>query len=466
MAEPPPGTSDTPTTPRTASPPAGPVEPHKRLETLDMLRGVAILGIFVVNIPFLAGPLPEAMTASMLTHDQPGTLSIHVIVKWLFEYKFMGLFATLFGAGMALQWMRNVPSGRQAWRMALLMILGLGHATLLWYGDILFEYGIVGLVMIGLLWLRPRTMLWLGAGCVGMQILMIALLTILGTLAQPPPAKNISEPAAQAVADGNHADLEANDEPHGEGVTSASRWQRFGEAMSESQGDIFHPGWAEAERIAYAEGPMGLTIRMRSITFLAAFVFLSIFGGFIFRIAGLFLLGAALMKLGFFNREHVAWHRLIMLLVLPAGILLEGAAVGIILVTTESAVGGLVGETLHALASVALLIGYIGTGCWIVHADALRPVRQAFAAVGRMALTNYLLQSLIASIVFYWWGLGLFGQIEPPGQIAMVLAVFAGQIALSMLWLRAFRFGPIEWLWRTLTYGRMQPMVVKRASSR
>jgi uncharacterized protein len=112
----------------------------------------------------------------------------------------------------------------------------------------------------------------------------------------------------------------------------------------------------------------------------------------------------------------------------------------------------------HEFGSVAMALGYVGVWSLIVHAGLLQWLTAALAKLGRMALTNYLMQTLVATFVMYWWGLGWFGDVSRPQQIMLVLGIYVSQIILSMIWLSVFRMGPMEWLWRSLSYGRVQPV--------
>ena len=118
----------------------------------------------------------------------------------------------------------------------------------------------------------------------------------------------------------------------------------------------------------------------------------------------------------------------------------------------------LVGEASRYYSSALLSFGYVGAITLIVHAGILRPATSALAFVGRMALTNYLMQTVIATGIMYWWGLGQFGTWSGPAMIGLVLGIYASQIVFSAIWLRLFRMGPLEWLWRSLTYLRALPI--------
>lgn len=112
----------------------------------------------------------------------------------------------------------------------------------------------------------------------------------------------------------------------------------------------------------------------------------------------------------------------------------------------------------YALGGLALALWYASAVVLLVERPAWRRRLAPLAAAGRMALTNYLLQSLVCTTLFYSYGLGLYGRVGPAGGLLLTLAIFGGQLAFSAWWLRRFRFGPVEWLWRTLTYGRRQPL--------
>ncbi|MDY7107789.1 MAG: DUF418 domain-containing protein, partial [Planctomycetota bacterium] len=119
-------------------------------------------------------------------------------------------------------------------------------------------------------------------------------------------------------------------------------------------------------------------------------------------------------------------------------------------------------ELIHQLSSMLLALGYAGTICLLVIGRRPNPLSRAVASVGRTALSNYLLQTILATTLCYWWGFGLFGELSRAQQLVVVAAIIVGQTILSVLWLRVFIIGPLEWLWRTLTYGRLQVMVRRR----
>jgi uncharacterized protein len=195
----------------------------------------------------------------------------------------------------------------------------------------------------------------------------------------------------------------------------------------------------------------------------ALFAVVSVYGNFMFfswRSLGLFLLGICFVRYGLLmggDRHRRTYHRMVRI-GLAIGIPLQAVA---IVVHTSSDISA----WMLAGMMVALYIGSMGMCLAYTGAMALLCLRRDWvarlrplAAVGRMALTNYLCHSVICGLVFYSYGLGLFGKIGPATALLIVLAIFLVQLVVSPIWLRYFRFGPMEWLWRSLTYWRLQPM--------
>jgi uncharacterized protein len=175
----------------------------------------------------------------------------------------------------------------------------------------------------------------------------------------------------------------------------------------------------------------------------------------------MFLLGAALMKFDFFSRRRRAWHWWMCGLGLSVGLAGEALAAWLLSHAGTTITWGVaMADPIHQASSLALCLGYVGAFTLLADVGALRWLMAMFAAVGRMALTNYLMQTFICTTIFYGHGFGYFGEVSRGGQILIVFAVWAALIAFSLFWMRRFRFGPFEWLWRTLSYMKIQPMRV------
>jgi uncharacterized protein len=192
-------------------------------------------------------------------------------------------------------------------------------------------------------------------------------------------------------------------------------------------------------------------------TFMFETMFFVLF--FFWRCGGMMLLGMSLYKSGFLDgRLPSSTYARVALIATPAGLAL--AFVGALQLerVAYAMPSRAVVDLWNYIGAVFASVGYAATLIWIVKRGALAALRRRLAAVGQMAFSNYLLHSMIASVLFLGWGFGLAGRFDYAAQLLFVVAVWIVQLLVSPAWLRSFRFGPAEWLWRTLTYGRVQPM--------
>ncbi|HZS08029.1 MAG TPA: DUF418 domain-containing protein [Blastocatellia bacterium] len=391
-----------------ASPPWAPVSSGERYGDLDVLRGVALLGVLLVNLLTLFRVSLFEHILNFHTHPGLANRAVDILAAWLLEFKAFTLFSFLFGVGVCIQAERarshTVSASRfLARRFAILLAIGLFHMFLIWNGDILTLYAVCGLLLLPLVG-RP---VWL---LVALGIAAIAL-----TFA---PVFGLPFPAEAALR--THA--------------------------------------AAATHI-YAEGSFTeiLALRWRETwQFIAPLLV-----GSLPKTFGLMLLGIAAWRAGIL--KNPAQHRSFLWAVcFGAGI--TGAVSTTLLVRSEST--GLPPPVspslLQAVSHIPLALAFgAGLLLWLSSTPA-GPVRRSFAAAGQMALSNYLAQSIIFSLLFYGFGFGLFGRLGPAVTALIGIVVFAAQLAMSRLWLGRYRFGPAEWLWRSLTYGRRQPLKVKR----
>lgn len=421
-----------------------PVDESSRLHGIDAARGLALLGIFFVNIQSFAEPFGSFMRPT----PEPGALNwvSFYVVKVFCEGKFYPLFSMLFGMGLMLQRGRAVGAGREfgwlgARRLIVLMMIGLAHALGVWYGDILFMYAVCGLVLLLMSGLAARTLAIIAAGVAAAGMVVATAffaLLVFGAGPNPPvPGFEIVGPT-EHYADPFGRLIEHFKDPAHQDKSPASLV------------------WMTAETQAYAQGPYGQLFAMRAMSWLTYLVF-SI-PTFWWHVMVLMLFGAAMLKGGLFTEAGRAWRVRMAVIGLPVGI---GLAVLAAALPGMGQGGKFVAGPLVMIGGPILSLGYLGAMCWLAERGAV--VARLLANVGRMAMTNYLMQSLIATSVFYYYGLGWFGQTTRPERIGIVLAIFAAQIVLSTLWLSRFRFGPMEWLWRSLTYLRPQPLA--RSSS-
>ncbi|MHC4306601.1 MAG: DUF418 domain-containing protein [Planctomycetota bacterium] len=438
----------------------GPVAEPERIAALDVLRGVAIFGIFMVNMQFFAMPMVDLFAPPLGDDAATGDLVGWAIVKALFEYKFISIFSLLFGMGMIVQMKRAEAKGRPfapvyLRRLFVLMVVGLTHALLFWYGDILFAYSLVGLLVFVVTLFRPsaRVLLILAAVGILVSVSIVGCFGALGAI-----TGSARQPGAAAHAD-TVAEAPEDETPVIEEEAPQDRWERVQAAFKRitDKGDL--GGWREIEVIAYKEGPLTLALIVRAVTFGIILTFMTL-GGFMFRIIAMFLLGAALMQLDFFSRRRRRWHWWMCAVGLPVGAAGELLALSLLATAGETITWGVaMADPIHQLSSLVLCLGYAGTVTLIVNGGVLRWFTGMLAAVGRLALTNYLLQTLVSTLLMYWWGFAWFADVSRPRQIALVLIIYAAQVLASIVWLRIFSIGPFEWLWRSLTYLKPQPML-------
>ena len=364
----------------------GPTTSAERIDAIDVLRGIALFGVMAVNVvmEFRVSIFEQFLGPRTLA--SPVDRIIDMILTQAVELKAFALFSLLFGAGLAIQFDRLAKRERRtvllARRLAVLLVFGIIHLCLIWNGDILTEYALVGFIVLPLL-LGPRWLLTLAA--------LVFLALYLAMQAFPPAGLFPSR---------------------------AAIWQ-----------DVM-----DANRI-YATGGFldVLAFRLREIPLIAslhAFVFL--------RTIGLFLLGALAWRSGIVRNV-----RGLFTIALPASAL--GA--------------GLLYRGIEPLGTILLALGYGAAILGIAGFERGKRLLGWAAPLGRMAFTNYVAQSFIFSWIFYGYGLGQFGRLGIAQALAIGIAVYIAQVVFSAWWLRHYRYGPLEWLWRTLMYGARQPMV-------
>ncbi|NPD25508.1 DUF418 domain-containing protein [Corallococcus exiguus] len=415
---------------------AGPVELSERVHLLDALRGVALLGVFVSNsLSWFSG-------RSLLPNEQAQALAapmLEVVVRQLYAFfvdqKFVTLFSLLFGMGFALQMTRAEGRGTSivpVYRRRLLVLLGIGlvHMFALWVGDILSTYALVGFVLLLFRQRSDRTVLtWVA-------VLFVVLPLTLSIAQRFGPELLHGKEAAEAAAKATR-DLEA-------AHRTAFLTGLSSESVLTSQKANALFAW---QNLPNPGRPIWLCI-----------------------ILGRFLLGlwTGRQKL----LEDVERHRKLLVRVMAWGLGVGSAVATVSLVLylrSRGAPGGPWGQTSQPPWMVGMRtlreVGYLFMGCGYAAAFALlfqkerwRKVLGVLTPAGRMALTLYLTQSVISIALYDGWGLGLVGHTPPSRTVLMCLGVFAAQVAFSHWWLARFRFGPVEWLWRSLTYGRLQPM--------
>jgi uncharacterized protein len=363
-----------------------PTPSEQRIESIDVLRGLALFGVLLENLQHFVSPsyavIAAAPDAGWL--DRGGLW----IVRFCCDNKVYLLFSFLFGYGIALQMIRTAAENARfvplhLWRMAVLFLIGFAH-SMIWRGDILSTYAILGVLLLPLR--RAGRQVLLGACAIGLLAPLIGLSAL--ALLAPDSAQ----------------------------------------ARESLQTTVFlHVYPLRQTAFAFGMFALGLLAGRRGVlTDPAAFA------------AGTRRLLPAAAALGAAAN-------------LASVILMERLDQG-----TLSA-GGVLLEASIALGTPSLAFCYVHALLWSLTRPRIRTRLQPLASVGRTTLTNYLIQSAIGVGILARTGLGPLGPITPPAGIALTVVIFGLQVAASRWWLRRFRFGPVEWLWRSASYGEIQP---------
>ena len=406
---------------------AGPVGRSVRILSIDVLRGFAVLGILVMNIQSFS-----MIGAAYLNPYSYGDLSGANYAVWFLSHlladsKFMTIFSLLFGAGIVLMASRREATDRPAAgvhyrRVFWLIVFGLLHGLFLWYGDILYAYGICGLVIYLFRRRSSRFLLIAGALVVGVASLLTMFWQV--TLPYWPPE------AIEQV--------------------EVEWWAPPPEAV-QTELDAYRGGWSEQQ---VARAPTA--IFMETNHFLTETMW---------RAGGLMLIGMALFKLGVFSAER-SRRFYIRMTSLGFGFGLPIVVFGVLYCDdhawdVHSAFFG--GSQFNYWGSLLVAAGWIGVVMLVCQRHGWDRAKMTLAAVGRMALSCYLLQTIICTTIFYGHGFGLYGSVSRVGQAMIVVAVWAFLLVFCPFWLQRFRFGPFEWLWRSLTYMKLQRLKVARS---
>ncbi len=400
---------------------AEPTNPNKRIVALDALRGFALLGILIMNI--------QSFSMIFAAYQNPTAYGdLTGLNRWIwigghvfFDLKFMAMFAMMFGAGILLiaesaERKGVSPAKLHYRRNAWLLLFGLAHAYLFWSGDILTAYAICGFIVFLFRKLSPKWLIVAG-------VILFAVPTLIEFSGQT----SLGAMPSDMVAD------------------FAASWQPSPEAVA-AEVAAFQGGWLEQ-----------MPARIAASLEMHTFVFFAYMG---WRICGMMLIGMALYKWRIFTAERSRTFYLRMML----GGFLIGFPLVIVGVVRNFAEGWafdysmFIGSQYNYWGSLFVSFGYIAMVMLIAKSGRVAGLVDRFAAVGRTALSNYFLQTFLGTLIFYGHGLGLFGQVERTGQLLIVFAIWAFQLIVSPIWLSYFRFGPFEWLWRSLTYWRIQPL--------
>ena len=429
----------------------GPVRPAERIVELDILRGFALLGICVINLPAFFAPwsLEESGAVELF----PGRLD--QAAQWLVDFlgsgKFNSMFSFLFGVGFAIQMERAAARGAPFAAMYLRRLLallgfGLAHVALLWDGDVLHAYAALGLPLVLARKLRDRWLWAIVALCVLLPIGHGLVKLARGERPARTPEQRLQRGLDQLriYGKGEYIVPRTDTDP----ATGAPR------APLRATGDSTYPR-VVADRL----GEWAFEYRHGAAWFWPILGTTLVIGFIAGRRRLLQDIPAHLPVI-----RKVAWWSG------GVGVALAAAFATCALLMPRgedrlTPLGGLA-VLLYILNRPLLCACYMAVLVLLAQRPRWRAAMSPLAAVGRMPLTNYLVQSLVASTLFYGYGVGLFYRVGPAAGVLIALAIYAAQVACSAWWMARFRFGPLEWLWRAVTYGNAPAMFPPRAPGR
>jgi uncharacterized membrane protein YeiB len=474
-----------------------PVAPGERITTLDVIRGIALFGILLMNVEFFNRPIGEldiGLPPNVTGLDYWAGWFVHVFVR----SKFWTMFSLLFGMGFAVMLARAQAAGRPFLapylrRTLALALIGFLHYVLVWNGDILFDYAMGAAFLLLVFHARPKAMLWIagialaGAAAfgaanllgyeqkawgpmlgLGVPVLALGIVAwalrrwpvtglrnaglalfllpclgmVIGGLASPrvPQAERDRSALAEAETPAEKAKVRKAQAERKKAIAKHEA-EVVEERRITSRGT-----WTEGVAFRLAKWPKDA---MNHIAFAMFFVL------------GMFMLGAWFIRSGLMANPgaHLDFYRRTAWLGIPSGIGLTLVAASI---ATTHVRGGndalfTLAQGLTLMASLPACLGYVAVIVLLFHSQRLRGLVAPFAQPGRMALTIYLLMSVIGTLFFYAMGFGFYG-MGRAWQLAWCVAVYAALLVFAHLWLSHFRYGPVEWLWRSFTYRQLPRM--------
>jgi len=414
-----------------------------RIEAMDALRGVALFGILLMNIAQFG--LPYAYSdPSVYGGDTGADLWSWIILQMGFEGTQRGLFSILFGAGVILMTSRLEAAGRNDAadiyfrRNLWLVLFGVIHAyILLWTGEILFFYGVTALFLYAFRKLPPRHLFAIGAA----GLLVIALWNV----GDARHAIDLAQENAEA-----EAILAGGGELTKEQEASKEEWDAYVGELKPDADKIAEA--IEARKGGYLKV---LTHQAPEVVHFESWMLYRYF----FDIFSMMLFGMAFFKMGVLTlgkKKRV--YALMALIGYGVGLTVNYFETTLILKNNFSVEAIAEAQITYDVGRVAMTVGHLGAILLFFKSGLLSFLRRALAAVGRMALTNYVSHSIICAFIFYGFGFGLYGDLQRHQLYYVVFGIWLFQLVVSPLWLARFRFGPLEWGWRALTYMRRPRM--------
>ena len=381
-----------------------PIERSERIVSLDVIRGVSLLGIFIINM--ISFHSPFLYMDPYVWWKTPDDAALYPWIDVLVQASFYPLFAMLFGYGLSIQQERASQKGMSFYsfgvrRLIILLLIGSIHAFLIWSGDILINYAVFGLLLLLFMRMTGKSLLMLGSLLLLIPQLFFSILLVLMTYSDPAGVAHYTnitavQDSVAAYASGSFTDIMK---------------QRFSDWYA-----VNSPG-----------NLLFLTLSILPVMMIGA--------------------GAGKLKL----LEKAAEFKRSWLL-LGSGLLI--ASIGIKLLPILIEANTAYSYIQDYLGGPFLSVSYAIILALLLENENVKKWSRPLASAGRMSLSNYLMQSIIGTLIFYSYGLGLYGEVTLTTGTLLAAGIFVIQMLLSEIWLSIFRFGPVEKLWRVLSYGR------------
>jgi uncharacterized protein len=391
----------------------GPVSLSERIVFIDVLRGMALFGILAANMRAFFAPLDAYGNIGVLFHSRADVLAQGFIDAFI-QGKFISIFSFLFGMGFAMQMTRAEARGVRFMgfyprRLLALALFGLIHGMFIWAGDILLTYALSGAILLLFRKRQQKTLLWWAGGLFALPIVLSTVFLALYFSRFRPHWMDPKPPDVKKLYE------VINIYAHG------------------SVRQIMAQNWVEWKQ----ELPLEL---------------------FAIYAVALFLLGMWAWRAGIVQRldEYRPVLKRVCAWCIPVGLILS-VYVAVVKAVVPPGVISLwawFAQVLWLPGSHVLAAGYASGLALLFMREDWRRILLPFAAVGRMALTDYLMQSVLCTLFFYHYTTGLYGRIGPAVGLVPTIVLYAAQVWFSNWWLRRYRFGPMEWLWRGMTYGK------------
>jgi uncharacterized protein len=396
---------------------AGPINLSERILFVDVLRGMALFGILAANMRAFFAPLDAYDHIGVLFHSRADVLA-QVFIDAFIQGKFITIFSFLFGMGFAIQMSRAEARGVRFMgfyprRLLALALFGLIHGMLIWAGDVLLTYAVSGAILLLFRKRQQKTLLWWAGG-------LFALPIVVNT------------------------------------VFLGLYFSRFHRAWMDPKPPDLPKLYAIIN--IYAHGTVRQILAQNWVEWKQALLFTL----FAIYASALFLLGMWVWRAGIV--ERLGEYRLVLERVC-AWCIAVGLIVNIYVAVVKAVIPPATVSLWAWSAGVLFLpgahvlsAGYMSGLALLFLREDWRRILLPFAAVGRMALTDYLLQSVLCTLFFYHYTTGLYGRIGPAIGLVFTVILYGAQVVISNWWLQRYRFGPMEWLWRGMTYGRFPSM--------